>query len=96
MHDPRERLERLRAAGPDDALTADASTLAELVREAAGVPDTATLGLTGSLLFDLHAPSSDIDLVVYGESDCRKVHAALRRLLDDPSSAWLDPAAMIC
>ncbi len=51
----------------------------------------AALGLTGSLLFDLHAASSDIDLVVYGDAACRRVHAALSRLLDDPSSALARP-----
>ena len=60
------------------------------MRDAAGVPGTA-LGLTGSLLFDLHAADSDIDLVVYGDGECRKVHAALTRLLDDPSSALRRP-----
>jgi predicted nucleotidyltransferase len=85
VYDPRERLQRLRADGPDGALTADALAVAELLRDAAGVPPAA-LGLTGSLLFDLHGPASDIDLVVYGEHECRKVHAALARLLDDPSA----------
>ena len=85
VYDPRERLQRLRAAGPDGPLAADALALAELLRAAAGVPPAA-LGLTGSLLFDLHAPASDIDLVVYGEHECRRVHAALARLLDDPSA----------
>jgi predicted nucleotidyltransferase len=85
LYDPRERLQRLRADGPDGALTADALALAELLREAAGVPPAA-LGLTGSLLFDLHGPASDIDLVVYGEHECRRVHAALTSLLDDPSA----------
>ena len=51
----------------------------------------AALGLTGSLLFDLHTADSDIDLVVYGDGECRKVHAALTRLLDDPSSALRRP-----
>jgi predicted nucleotidyltransferase len=85
VYDPRERLSRLRVVGPDGPLPADALALAELLRVAAGVP-AAALGLTGSLLFDLHAASSDIDLVVYGEGACRKVHAALARLLNDPSS----------
>ena len=85
VYDPRERLQRLRADGPDGALTADALALAELLRSAAGVPPAA-LGLTGSLLFDLHTTTSDIDLVVYGEGECRRVHAALARLLDDPSA----------
>jgi len=90
LYDPRERLQRLRAAGPDGPLAEDALTLAELMRHAAGVAPTA-LGLTGSLLFDLHASTSDIDLVVYGEGECRRVHAALACLLDDPSSALARP-----
>ena len=90
LYDPRERLQRLRAAGPDGPLAADALALAELMRHAAGVAPTA-LGLTGSLLFDLHASTSDIDLVVYGEGECRRVHAALACLLDDPSSALARP-----
>jgi uncharacterized protein len=90
VHDPRERLQRLRDTGSDGALAEDALALAELLREAAGVPGTA-LGLTGSLLFDLHMADSDIDLVVYGDSECRKVHAALTRLLDDSSSVMRRP-----
>jgi len=90
VYDPRERLQRLRDVGPDGALSEDALGLAELLRAAAAVPATA-LGLTGSLLFDLHTSASDIDLVVYGEDECRKVHAALTRLLNDPSSALRRP-----
>jgi uncharacterized protein len=90
VYDPRERLHRLRAVGPDGALTEDALALAELLRDAAAVPPTA-LGLTGSLLFDLHAAASDIDIVVYGDGECRRVHAALTRLLIDPSSALTRP-----
>ena len=90
LYDPRERLRRLSDVGPGDALTEDALTLAELLRDAAGVPPEA-LGLTGSLLFDLHVPASDIDLVVYGDGECRRVHAALTRLLDDPSCALARP-----
>ena len=84
VYDPRERLQRLRSDGPDGALAEDALALAELLRDAAVVPGTA-LGLTGSLLFDLHTAESDIDLVVYGDGECRKVHAALTRLLADSS-----------
>ena len=90
VYDPRERLQRLRDTGSDGALTEDALALAELLRDAAGVPGTA-LGLTGSLLFDLHTADSDIDLVVYGDGECRRVHAALTRLLGDPSSAVRRP-----
>jgi uncharacterized protein len=85
VYDPRRRLQRLHDEGPEGPLTEDALALTELLRDAAGVPSPA-LGLTGSLLFDLHGPASDIDLVAYGEQECRRVHAALARLLDDPSA----------
>ena len=90
VYDPRERLQRLRDLGPDGPLTADALALAELLRETASVPPSA-LGLTGSLLFDLHTPGSDIDLVVYGDRESREVHATLADLLDDPSSPVARP-----
>ncbi len=92
LYDPRDRLRRLRALGPDDPLAAQALALAELLRRTAGAAPAA-LGLTGSLLFDLHSQTSDIDLVVYGEPDSRKIHAALVRLLDDPSSLLARPQA---
>ena len=91
VHDPRERLRELQRRGARRiALETDALALAELLREAAGAPAGA-LGLTGSLLLGLHTPASDIDLVVYGDRECRRVHAALSRLLDDPSSAVARP-----
>jgi uncharacterized protein len=89
-YDPRERLQRLRAEGPDDALTADALRLAEFLREASAVPPEA-LGLTGSQLFDLQGASSDIDLAVYGDGACRKVHAELGRQMDDSLSVLARP-----
>lgn len=90
VYDPRERLRRLRSHGPDDPLSEDALALADLLRETAGA-SAGSLGLTGSLLLDLHTPASDIDLVVYGEQDCRRVHAALLHLLEDPSSVLARP-----
>jgi predicted nucleotidyltransferase len=90
VHDPRARLRELQARGPADPLETDALALAALLCETSGAPPGA-LGLTGSLLLGLHTPASDIDLVVYGDRECRRVHAALSRLLDDPSSAVARP-----
>ena len=90
FYDPRKRLARLRATGPDGPLERDALILSELLRDAAGAP-AASLGLTGSMLFDLHNAASDIDLVVYGADACRLVHSALARLLDDPTSPVARP-----
>ena len=90
VYDPRERLRELHSRGPSDQLETDALALAALLSEASDAPRTA-LGLTGSLLLGLQTPASDIDLVVYGDPECRRVHAALSRLLDDPSSAVARP-----
>jgi len=90
VYDPRERLRHLRASGPGDKLEEDALQLTEVLRDIAGAGLVA-IGLTGSLLFGLHTPASDIDLVVYGDQDCRRVHAALTRLLDDPASGVARP-----
>lgn len=90
VYDPRERLQELLSCGPSDPLEEAALALANLLIEASGAR-SAALGLTGSLLFSLHTPASDIDLVVYGDRDCRRVHTALSRLLEDPSSALERP-----
>ena len=90
VYDPRRRLAQLRATGPAGPLEQDALTLSELLRDAAGA-SADSFGLTGSMLFDLHNASSDIDLVVYGEDSCRLVHSALGRLLDDPTSPVARP-----
>jgi uncharacterized protein len=91
VYDPRERLRELHeATGTPDPLETDALALAALLCEASGAPHSA-LGLTGSLLLGLHTPASDIDLVVYGDRECRRVHAALSHLLEDPSSAVARP-----
>jgi len=85
VHDPRRRLALLRASGSSGPLEEAALQLAELLSSTAGSAPSA-LGLTGSLLFGLHTGSSDLDLVVYGESQCRGVHAALTDLLGSPSA----------
>lgn len=84
VYDPRRRLVELRRA-PADALEDAAARLADAVGAAAGVP-AGDLGISGSLLFGLQAPDSDLDAVVYGDASCRIVHETLRSLLADPRS----------
>jgi hypothetical protein len=91
VFDPRRRLRELASQGPADGLEEAALALAELLREASGVPRD-SLGLTGSLLVGLPTPISDVDLVVYGSEPCRAVHGALGALLDDTSSPLRRPA----
>src|SRR5680860_40768 len=85
VYDPCLRLQRLVETGPADSLEETALALAELFSVSAGVSSHA-LGLSGSILVGLHQPSSDIDIVVYGEQEGRAVHGALSDLLVDPQS----------
>lgn len=90
VYDPCLCLQRLLERGPTDPLQETALALTELLGTAAGVPLSA-LGVTGSLLVDLHNASSDIDIVVYGAEECRAVHGCLTSLLDDPSTPVCRP-----
>jgi hypothetical protein len=82
VYDPRSYLATLRRQGPGDHLEADALALAALIHKTADVPRK-NLGVSGSLMLDLHRPTSDIDLVVYGEYTGRTVHQRLLDLLHE-------------
>jgi predicted nucleotidyltransferase len=92
VHDPRRLLRRLLGEESVDPVQASALSLARLLASEPGVPGGA-LGVSGSILVGLHDPSSDVDLVVYGERESRAAHEALGRLLDDPASPLLRPGA---
>jgi predicted nucleotidyltransferase len=85
VYDPRRQLAALGEQGPTDLVEEQAVDLADLLLKAANVP-AESLGITGSVLFGLHKPNSDLDMIVCGEAAGRAVHGALRLLLDDPSS----------
>lgn len=92
MHEPRARLAQVAARGPQGELEAAALGLCGLLARSAGLGSGA-IGLTGSLLFGLQNAASDLDVVVYGDRECRAVHAALHRLMGDPHSPLRLPAA---
>ncbi|HET89903.1 MAG TPA: hypothetical protein ENN99_04060, partial [Chloroflexi bacterium] len=87
-YDPRQRLAEISQRDANDPLEVAARDLAELLCAASGLPvSSGSVGVTGSLLFALHTPDSDLDLVVYGDAPARAVHRALLRLLDAPDPA---------
>jgi hypothetical protein len=67
-------------------LVENALALVSLLGQTANVP-LENLGISGSLLYGLHHSKSDIDIVVYGETEGRAVHQALRHLLDNSSES---------
>ncbi|MEM2546941.1 MAG: hypothetical protein QXM37_04860, partial [Candidatus Bathyarchaeia archaeon] len=81
VYSPIECLEKLREGISLDNLEMKALQCSKILREKAKVP-WEKLGVSGSVLVGLHIDTSDIDLVVYGAENCRKVHKTLKRLLE--------------
>jgi predicted nucleotidyltransferase len=87
-HRPVERLRQLRRSGELDALEMRALRFAEFLKGEANVP-WSSMGISGSLLARLHSASSDIDLLVYGSSNCGRVLSALKDTLKtNQSQVW--------
>jgi len=84
---PTEKLVELRNSDSLDEIESLALQLAKLLKETAKIPWDA-IGISGSIMVGLHTPSSDIDPIVYGSENCRKVHSALRNLLKEKNSAF--------
>ncbi|MEM0217859.1 MAG: hypothetical protein QXP47_03090 [Candidatus Nezhaarchaeales archaeon] len=79
---PERRLQEM-FEKPKDNLEAIAIDLAQVIADEAGISIN-DLGITGSLLIDIHQPFSDIDLIVYGRDGAMKVKEALLKLYEEP------------
>jgi hypothetical protein len=76
-YEPRARLRQI-LAHPRDRLEEIARGLAMAISQCVGI-QLGSLGVTGSILIGLHDPQlSDVNLLVYGLRNARKVRAALR------------------
>lgn len=83
VYQPNEVLEQLRAQGERDSLQEDVVTFAEIIQKASHISPKA-LGISGSILVNLHQPDSDIDLIVYGRQAAEAIQAALQRIHQKP------------
>jgi predicted nucleotidyltransferase len=79
-YQPSEKLRELRGSKRLDPVENKVLRLTQLLKEEAGIPDDA-MGISGSIMVGLHTTHSDIDPIVYGAKNCRKVHSALERML---------------
>jgi len=87
LYKPVEKLQKLRHSKTLDKTESEALQLAELLKERATIP-WKMLGISGSILVGLHTESSDIDAVVYGSDNCRRVHSVLNNFLKEQSEPF--------
>jgi predicted nucleotidyltransferase len=80
---PTQKLEELRG-NPKclDELEKKALELADIVKMSANI-FSRKVGVSGSIMVGLHNPRSDIDLIVYGVKNCRKVYSTMENLLGE-------------
>jgi hypothetical protein len=82
---PVNRLRQLRCSKRLDELERSALEFIGLLKGYANVSWNA-MGVSGSLLVKLHTLRSDIDPIVYGSRNCRKVYEALKSLIHETKS----------
>jgi predicted nucleotidyltransferase len=86
-YQPAHGLQKLRNRNKLDDVEKTALRFMEILKENAGVP-WSKLGISGSILVNLHTPSSDIDFIVYGSETGYLIQAKMKRLLEDKDSPF--------
>jgi len=85
VYEPRQQLRKLlsKRAGSQEIgkLKEYAIDLAKIISKEANIP-ISSIGISGSILVGLETEDSDLDLVIYGEKECRKAYEALHQLLE--------------
>jgi predicted nucleotidyltransferase len=81
LYVPNERLQRLAGLETRDALQEAALALVNLLSSRSQI-GTKDFGIHGSLALGMHTPRSDIDLVVYGGENFRKLETTIDGLVD--------------
>ena len=82
VYAPNQCLQRLLEKKRKDRLEAMAVELATLLSTASGVP-LEDFGVHGSIALNMHTSRSDIDLVVYGARNFRKLEKAVSKLVNE-------------
>ncbi len=82
VYAPNQCLQRLLKKKRRDQLEAMAVELTTLLSTASGVP-LEDFGVHGSIALNMHTSKSDIDLVVYGAQNFRKLEKAIDKLADE-------------
>ena len=83
--DPVKKLRQLRSSKTLDAIENKALQLTELLKQNSNIP-WSTIGISGSILAGLHKIDSDIDPIVYGSANCRRIHSTLQEMFNNSHS----------
>jgi len=86
-YQPAQGLQTLRNRNNLDEAETAALQFMEILKEKSGV-QWSKLGVSGSILVNLHEPFSDIDLIVYGSETGYRVQATMKEMLEDKSSPF--------
>lgn len=85
VYNPTDRLQNLLKLKAPDDLERKIILFTETLKDESGIP-ISKMGVSGSILVDLTKPDSDIDIVVYGEKNCREAYEALKNLFNEKNS----------
>jgi len=86
-YQPTRGLQNLRNRNNLDEAETAALQFMEILKEKSGV-QWSKLGVSGSILVNLHEPFSDIDLIVYGSETGYRVQATMKEMLENKSSPF--------
>jgi predicted nucleotidyltransferase len=82
IYNPQFKVKQLITMGARDGVERDALEFVKLLSVKSKVP-VDNIGLSGSMLVELHSESSDIDVIVYGRGNSLKVYRALEELMSE-------------
>ncbi len=85
VYSPIDRLQKILSQGSTDDLEKAVILFADTLQEESKIP-MEKMGVSGSVLVDLTQPDSDIDIIVYGEKNCRIGYEALGILFNKKKS----------
>jgi hypothetical protein len=85
---PKDRLIWLQNLPKHDALQKTALELVNLISKESSV-DLTDLGMHGSIALDMHSQESDMDFVVYGTENFRRVEDAIQRLVNEGKLSYI-------
>ena len=85
---PKDRLVWLQNLKNPDNLQKISLQLIDLVAKESDVP-ISDFGIHGSIALEMHAPESDMDFVVYGSENFRRVEQAIQRLVNEAKLSYI-------